>query len=66
MAINVMNISTSETKMLRKSGWISVNPDNSVTWTAKHHTHAGAFAGVRSAARNGNLYMVKGKLVVND
>lgn len=64
--LTILNLTSSETKMLRKNGWISVAADGNVTWTAKPHTQAGAFKSVRTAARSGNLYQVKGKLVVAD
>lgn len=64
--IVVMPLSTSEVKMLKNNNWISVSPNGAVTWTAKPHTRAGAFASVRTAARSGNLISVRGKLVTID
>lgn len=67
IAINVsmspVSISSSEVKALRTSGWISVDRNNQVHWTAKDYTRAVAFSNIRSLARAGRLYAFGSVLV---
>lgn len=63
---SVLPMTTSEVKMLKRTGFIAVNGDGSVMWTAAPHTQCGMLSGVREHARKGDLYCVRGKLVVSE